>query len=124
MKKSQPTRLSIASGLGGRVARVLLLKVFYLNFNFDFNFFLPVVGLTKHLEHGGSLALLAGAAHRRRARLRAQLVQAGPRCDAVGESEPRYVFLPHIALNKKLSMLSGSVPTHDSGEIEINVDSG
>ena len=50
-----------------------------------------VVGLPKHLQHRGRLPLLAGPAHRRRARLGAQLVQARPCCDAMRESEPRYV---------------------------------
>ena len=51
-----------------------------------------VVGLPEHLQHGLGLALLARPAHRRRTGLGTQLVQARPRCDAMGESEPRKCF--------------------------------
>ena len=44
-----------------------------------------VVGLAEHLEHGRRLPLLTGAAHGGGARLGAQLVEAGPGGDAVGE---------------------------------------
>ena len=48
-----------------------------------------VVGLPEHLQLRGRLPLLTGSAHRRRTRLRTQLVQTRPGGDAVGESRSK-----------------------------------